>query len=722
MAGQEVIPAQRLRNNADSSVEDDVDRVLRADGSLQRGLPGDHTTFKCKDSEPLCRVKKRLARPDMLPRALTLMVHSKSNRWMYITGGVLASIACAATALLTIYNYKRGWYGSTMGIEHVNDIVMASLFILASATAASLCWKVASGRHRAPNSKYKTFLPVPDRDNGSLKWTYYLTSALPPSDAEVLAAAGDGRRGALASKAAAPYQGALTVEQAKIQVKGALVELVSRFKGREGDAPAAADAARDGELLASIVRNVQDSVLTFSDFADKCRANGVTQALLKNVTDSSFKQEVATKVTGLEDAMKAIAPGIAGTDVPAGTKLSEMIAAARMALVPSVPDLMNAQDQYTAAIKSIASLPNAKGLVEPFLASVDDVRITAALKLGLSAVPLGVRDQSIVHRVRRMRDDEVVTTDALLGVARAMMDGVILPYELGRSDRRDSLTDSVWIPTVIALVIVGAWYVTWTGRGSWARVAGALRMGPTSVPEVGVTGTDRASLALARHLVYETWSGVGAAALTEILKYGVLVFAAVAMCYTLKNTGVRETDRLRKAEGGLSDITTALRRLEEAGGCLAVLDNQKRDAALKAVDEIEAALLTDALSGDVASATGTTPVAEIAVYVSMAGAVVAALMVLVQRMQPLATASHMSDLLERSQVGGGILRDLPLTESAYLDSMLSDGVPSDVRLIATFAALCSLGYFFVVMIKNDHKYKDILLNAAAEDRIHGTVA
>jgi hypothetical protein len=134
------------------------------------------------------------------------------------------------------------------------------------------------------------YIPVPEPEDvpstkgGRLQWGYYLTTALPMSDVEVIAGEGSKKNGKLAAKTVSPYQGALSIAQLKVKIKSALTVLVSRFSSKSGNKPS---AAADSRTLTNAAKEIYASRIAMKQFNDIADRNGVT---IESLTELSRKE------------------------------------------------------------------------------------------------------------------------------------------------------------------------------------------------------------------------------------------------------------------------------------------------------------------------------------------------------------------------------------------------------------------------------------------------
>lgn len=710
------------QGEAIEQIGNDIDRILKS--AAVPGLSGvPQKLWECDKEEkgtPLCKVKERLSKPDILPRALMLIVKpDSSSKWLLWVGTVGFFVGGGIGTIFLLVGLLKGAFGPINPWKRDQGLLFDELLspvtiILILFVAGMLCLKM---KHYTRKFEYKVFIPIPKRTGGLLIWDHYITSALPAADVELLAKAGDGRRAALASKAASPYQGALTIDQAKIQVKAALADLIARLKPTEDVRDQGTNAQVDTSLMKAAIRNIKDSLKTFDDFITTCNASAITQDKVQQLRNKPDTEPGKIALLIPDRVFRMLHTGAGTIDDVWANQFHKLV-------YLQVDSLRDANEQYDEAIDYMTKIPGLVDVAQPFLKS-SDAGTVEAINTAIALVPVDPERQSVVERVARMTADDLIATDAILGVARATMDNTITFTTVGGSKRFRDITKSIVTCVAVILSLWGCWLMVkmlyrskQSGQKTWEITKASL---PGSYKGMDGDSLPQLERAFMRRTAYNGVVRAISWLLLEGLKYLVLAFIAAAFYFTFRNAGERKALRLQKEEDSLLDVASALRTLEDNGGCASVLVAGNKKASLAAIERIETALQTGILTDTVAGATGTTPIAEIAVYVAMAGFASLAILILVQRMLPYATMAHMKDLKIRAQVGGGLsipeLPDLPLERSAYLDSMISENVPEDVRMMVILGALCSLGYFFFVMIKNDNKYKDILLNADAEDRI-----
>lgn len=211
-----------------------------------------------------------------------------------------------------------------------------------------------------------------------------------------------------------------------------------------------------------------------------------------------------------------------------------------------------------------------------------------------------------------------------------------------------------------------------------------------------------------RAKVYNNGMAFLASSLTVVIKYVVLAMIVIAVGITYYKRSVRYYITLREEQEMLETITSALKKMDNMR-CTSLLKNGSQDQLeyVEGIKQIEASLNKNILSDGNASARGQYPIAEMVTYIVMASAAAVLIIIITKRMMPMETYSHMKDLHARAQLGGG--GDvMSVDQSAYLDSLLVDGIPADVRATIVLVSLISICYYFVKMIIEASLYKEDL--------------
>jgi len=698
--------------------DDDASETNSEQGNC--GVPGG------PNDTPICRLQARLAQPDMFNRAADLVVEPTGNRalWWYLV--IVSVIACVAS-VVAVCVLARSWF---LGTPAHRPFLMA-----ASAAIVTLCCVrvfLTLAISSAENFTYRVFVPLPIPANSNqIGWNYWLSSALPEDDVETLAAAGGGAvsqqaalQAQLSARAAAPYQGALTLQQARIKCKDATVYFRSQLAGTGPGQTT--DPSQDADRLGVALGELDAATAAFTDVQALMAANALTVNVLTAIQAQSLGtaalQTLAAQVLAAAHAVAFIAPGAASDVIPSDPAFMDQAA---VALQVATPKVAAGEAQYASGIADLQSLGTRLQGAVTAMRVANDPRYSAAIAQALAGVPTGAGAQ-MVTAVSAMTDDQVLQTDATLNVASALLDHTILD-SLRDAPKRVEIAASWGINGVSALATV------------WCVALGVLMLRSASFSG---TRWDQANDLL-------SWG----------LRATVVLLVAFAAYIQMHGAKVRYELDMSSKVTVLESMASALRTIIGLGGTRGILGAKQADF-VRAVAKLDVALTYDVLTDKNAYAYTPTRISSIVLGGGVMGFVLIALLVLFMDFKPKAVISRM-EYARRGYAspetpgdtagllaGGGpdsssaaapatpsaatsappappappapgsttsspewpsFMRRLTSVQIAKLDESLDAGVPQSMRTVVTATCLLSLIYYLVIMIMNESNQKDLYL-------------
>lgn len=709
---------------SDGSIWKELKPILHERGSGPKlGQPGGHISDKsrCDPSKPspLCRVQDRLFQKDMFGRATRLQVAPTGNKWFYVTLLVFMTVAVAAFLLIYFKNLVRGSYG--FGIS---QRIRESMTPISGFVVLFFAWLILIAVVQVSKTfEYKVYIPVPEKEEGKLEWGYYLSTALPLSDVELITAEGSKKKGKIAAQAVAPYQGALNINQLKVKMKSALTDLVSKFAPKS--ASSRPSPAVDTKVLMNAAKEIyasRNAMKQFNDIADK---NGITIESLTEIsvsTNDVYKYPevgpIASETLKYADKAELPEKGPAPDD-------DHWRSDVKVLLSVENPKLKAATERYTSAVSSMMGLGPRLQPTATKLGYLSDDRLGTAVNEAMSKVVVDTSEDftRITSAAKSMIDKDVVKVDSLVGFSAAVLDDLLVPY----TSKQAEFNEVVWKRVISCVAILSAMWLVWYLIGAFKHPS--LKTLGEQLNNIGTTKVSyknsegkvvllpEAERTYQRAKTYNNGMAFVASLLTSVLKWVVLAMVITAVCITYYNRSMRWSVALREEQDMLEIITSALRKMDKLG-CIALLNNGSPEqlAYVEGIKQIEESLNMNILSDGDASATGQYPIAEMVTYVVMAAFAAAVILILAKRMMPQETYSHMQDLHARAQVGGGS-EPMSVDQSAYLDSLIGDGIPSDLRATIILISLISICYYFVTMIKDTAMYKERLSSVSIVERM-----
>lgn len=640
---------------------------------------------------PICRVQARLSEPGTLERATTLLVAPTGSRWAHAAG--FAAALVLAAALLTRISAAMWRHRSNLADVNV-DLLIRLSGLTACAWALSVTW----AQSRSPYNVfvYKRFVPVPAHRGGPLRWEYYLKTALPDADVEDLARAGGGDPAVEAARAAAPFQGGLSLAQVRIKTNDAIRTLLEALQPK-GDA--FSDHAEDLARVKSACEDADAAHAMLGDGLEVARTNGLTRSALEGVVragPAGRPADLSRKL--LAAAGSQLEPGLPGA--PAGDDAWRQQAAA--ALEVAVPRILQAHSLRADAVKLMASLDDRLRPAAEQLGVEGGSPCDGALQEALSAVPSPAAGLDAVKASKALTDKEIARADAALGVASAAMDTTVLRSIRGSGKRMAVFVSATFAAVAATALIWGAYFLVRIGLEqsfAWVLAAAGETVSFLNNTETGVQGIIQGLQVATKFLIV---FGVGA-----------------AFVYNRRLAGIMSEVKYTAHEALLERVGSALRAMVKAGGVRAALTEgpSQRDF-LHALSDLEAVMQHDLLTDKTSYATSPVRISDLIVFGTLMLGCTVALYVLWLEMMPGKALVYMkmradagaSAPMPAPLTGGGSLPELTNRDIEYFRKFSFNGTPDTVRAVVMLMSLVSLAYYLMHMVVNEANARDIYYN------------
>ncbi len=679
-------------------------RLRTAGGQKQCGVSRDDT--------PICRVQERLWDKRLRDRAMELVVPDIGDRWVFWVATVGCALAAAAllmgpgfwTVLESWWTRRpigRDWGPDLFGKDRFLTYAHISFgaVLVASSYGASVL-----ARSKASVYRYKTFMPVPDAFGGQLKWDYYLTTALPQADIETLAAAGAGKRGALASRAVARFQGALSIPQARIKCKDAIAFLRSALRGGGGGTDSAPDTVRETDRMVAAFAYVDDATERLRGVQALAQSNAVDAARLRDIVDGKAPSATAKLVDIAQRVLASraepyLARGERGS-LPADPAYLDQV---EVTLEVALPRVAEAGRAMRSALENMRSLGERLQPAAVSMNVLDDARYSAAISEALTAIPKSGPGAASMAAVKAMTDDDVLKADAALGDASASMDYTVMPIARGGDVRIRAVTNQYYW-TIVA--VAGLWaLVACVEFGKWLF---GVEDGVTRLR--AIIERSRAKGDLAASVVD---------ALMLATRAVVFVIVVTALGFQALALSVKYDVQERARINMLERLADALRRMVELGGVRAAVSQP--DEFAHALANLDLAMTYDVLTDRNAYARMPVRISALVIGVVIMAVTGVALATLVYSMDPASDVLRMKQLHAEARGGSAAGDAKALTGGAGLSdpsdpsdwgaqrdaAVLHAGVPSAVKAPVVLAGLVALVYYLVLMIMTEHRTRDL---------------
>lgn len=644
---------------------------------------------------PICRVQQRLVEPAMLERATSLAVQDRGDRWAY----TIACVAATSAGLLQLRRvFVRALLERAPGVSQLLGVTQLAV----CAWAAFVSYVLSRSRYTV--FEFKQFVPVPQQPGGALGWGYYLKTDLPDADLIDLAYEGGGPNAAAAVRAAAPFQGGLSLAQVRIKTSDAIHTLLDalRPKGDDHDS-AEEDLAR--------VRAACDAATAaaagLKDGLRVARANGLTAAALAGLQAADAAPARAKDLARrlVEAAGPRLEAGLPGAPPPEHEDAWLHQAAA--ALEVATPRVLEALARRAAAVKLMASLDDRLAAAAQ-RAGVDEGHACHHVLLdALTAVPRPEDGLQAIKSAKALTAAELVRADAALSVASASMDATVLRAERG-GGRRMELVVMATVALVASLSVM--WLLFFAARLLLAQ-------------GFSWSGRDAREVRVALGDLGDGMGGV-VRGLSAALRFAVVLSVGAAFVYNRRLAGIVAEVSLKAKEAMLERAGAALRAMVKAGGVRALLTaGERQHDFLLALRDLDAVMAFDLLSDGAASASRPPRISDLIVFGTALLACALALFVLTLKLRPLKALSYMRELATEPAAmkgGGALLPELTAADRRYFSGIAgSGGLPDSVRALVMLMALVSLSYYFLRMVSAEAAAKDTYydeLTAAAKER------
>jgi hypothetical protein len=647
--------------------------ILRNQKEFVRNPAADDPKSKCIKPMGLCRVQDKLTEPAFWSRAVQLRVMDTGDRWFYWTAACMLALFGCSTAATALASSDASWTAFTtmFTVVDVCVLMMASSIVMA--------------RSEASLFQYRVHIPIISEDGKSLVWDYYISSALPSADVETLAMEGSGKKGRFAARAAYRYQGALSVEQARIKCRDAIEFFVAQFK-----TPVTRSTSKSGvenaDRLTAAVSQVDEATAMYKTAQTVLETNGVTRERLEEIVASSGDKYPQVDERWKGNARRVLVsrvkiPKGEPNDVPSDP---EWFVQAGVALDVSIPRIDSASGTWDDALKTMRTLGDKLKSTAVGMRLLDDPRYAGAVNEALVAIPTSGAATDALRAYRKMSADDVVRVDAIIHIASILMDNTILPSQRGGANRIDAITLAFNAGSAIPAVMwigLGLKYLYDTGY-----VGNILDM----------FGKD------------DDWSDTAEKAL-EYLKVAVVVLVVMAVYYQFKTMSMKWSVDTAAREQLLERLGGDLRDIAKLGA-QGVETNQIEFMAL--MKDIELVMSYDVLADKQAFAYSPVRISSLVVGVATIAGVFVCLWMLWRGIKPLQRINRMDVNAAKPMSGGGVITVLGMSreEIADFDSNENMELPTPMKAIMCVAALISIIYYIAMMIMTEERTKSLYAN------------
>lgn len=641
--------------------------ILRNQRDFLRNPDAEDPKSKCIKPMGLCRVQDKLTEPAFWSRAVQLRVMDTGDRWFYWTAALfLASFGCstAATAITS----------SNASLKTL--VVMYTIVDVCALMTAS---SIVMARSKASLFQYRVHIPIISEDGKSLVWDYYVSSALPSADVETLAMEGSGKMGRFAARAAYRYQGALSVDQARIKCKDAIEFFIAQFKTAVTRSTSKSGVENSDRLTAAVAQ-VDEATAMYKTAQTVIETNGITRERLEEILSSSGDKYPQVDERWKGNARRVLAsrvkvPKGKPNDVPSDP---EWFVQAGVALEVSVPRIDSANGSWNDALKTMRTLGDRLQSTSVAMRLLDDPRYAGAVNEALVAIPKSGAATDALRAYRKMSSDDVVRVDAIINVASIVMDNTILPSQRGGANRIDAVTIAVNIGSIIPALM-------WIGLGLKHLYDGGY-IGDL----MELIGKD------------DDWADTADKA-QEFLKIAVIVLVVMAAYYQIKirsmkwsvDTAARE-QLLERLGGNLRDIAKL--------GAQGVETNQIEFMAL--MKDIELVMSYEVLADKQAHAYSSVSISSLVIGVATIAVAFVCLWMLWRGTKPLQRINRMDANATKTMSGGAMSRE----EIADFDSDENMTLPLPMKAIMCVSALISVVYYIVMMIMTEERTRSLYAN------------
>lgn len=652
-------------------IRPELNGILRNKKAFLKNPAAEDAKSKCIKPMGLCRVQDKLMEPAFWSRAVQLRVMDTGDRWFYWTAacvlGLLGS-SVAATALASDAASWTAFAGMITGVD-VCALLMASCIVMA--------------RSEASLFQYRVHIPIISEDGKSLVWDYYISTALPSADIEALAMEGSGKMGRFAARAAYRYQGALSVEQARIKCKDAIEFFVAQFK-----TPVTRSTSKSGvenaDRLTAAVSQVDEATAMYKTAQAMLETNGITRERLEEIVSSSGDKYPQADERWKGNARRVLVsrvkvPKGEPNDIPSDP---EWFVQAGVALEVSVPRIDSANGTWDDALKAMRTLGDKLQSTAVGMRLLDDPRYAGAVNEALVAIPTSGAATDALRAYRKMSPEDVVRVDAVINVASIVMDNTILPSQRGGANRIDAITLAFNGGSVVPAVMwigVGLKYLYDSGY------VGNL---------MELFGKD------------DDWSDT-AEKTQDFLKIAVVVLVVMAVYYQFKTTSMKWSVDTAAREQLLERLGGDLRDIAKLGA-EGVETNQIEFMAL--MKDIELVMSYEVLADRQAYSYSPVRISSLVIGAATIAGVMVCLWMLWRGVKPLQRINRMDANATKPMSGGGLSGGMSREAVADFDSDANMELPTPMKAIMCVAALVAVVYYIVMMIMTEERTKSLYAN------------
>jgi hypothetical protein len=659
-------------------IRPELNGILRNKKEFLKNPAAEDPKSKCVKPMGLCRVQDKLMEPAFWSRAMQLRVMDTGDRWFYWTAACVLVLLGGSTAATALTSDDASWlaFGIMLTTVDVCALLVGACVVMA--------------RSEASLFQYRVHIPIISEDGKSIVWDYYISSALPSADVEALAMEGAGKMGRFAARAAYRYQGALSVEQARIKCKDAIEFFVAQFK-----TPVTRSTSKSGvenaDRLTAAVSQVDEATAMYKTAQSVLEANGITRERLEEIVASAGNKYPQVDERWKGNARRVLVsrvkiPKGEPNDIPSDP---EWFVQAGVALETSVPRIDSANGSWDDALKTMRTLGDKLKSTAIGMRLLEDPRYAGAVNEALVAIPTSGAATDALRAYRKMSSDDVVRVDAIINVASIIMDNTILPSQRGGANRIDAITiafNAGSIPPAILWVGLGLKYMYDNGY------VGNL---------IELIGND------------DDWTETAEKS-QEILKIAVVVLVVLAVYYQFKTTTMKWSVDTAAREQLLERLGGNLRDIAKLGA-KGVETNQIEFMAL--MKDIELVMSYEILADKQAYAYSPVRISSLVVGVATIAGALVCLWMLWRGIKPLQRINRMDANAAKPMSGGGpmsaagaLVGGMSREEIADFDSDENMELPTPMKAIMCVAALISVVYYIVMMIMTEEKTKSLYAN------------
>lgn len=654
-------------------IRPELNGILRNKKDFLKNPAAEDPNSKCIRPMGLCRVQDKLMEPALWSRAVQLRVMDTGDRWFYWTAMSVLGVLGVSTAATALTSSNASWSAFAVMVTGVDvcALLMAACIVLA--------------RSEASLFQYRVHIPIISEDGKSLVWDYYISSALPSADVETLAMEGSGKMGRFAARAAYRYQGALSVEQARIKCRDAIEFFVAQFKS-----PVTRSASKSGvenaDRLTAAVSQVDEATATYKTAQTALETNGVTRERLEEIVSASGDKYPLADERWKGNARRVLVsrvkiPQGEPNDIPSDP---EWFVQAGVALEISIPRIDSANNAWTDALKTMRTLGDKLQSTAVGMKLLDDPRYAGAVNEALVAIPTSSAASDALRAYRKMSPDDVVRVDAIINVASIVMDNTILPSQRGGANRIDAVTVAFNAGSVVPMIL-------WIGLGLKHLYDNGY-VGDL----IELIGKD------------DDWSDTAATA-QEFLKVAVVVMVVIAVYYQVRSSSMKWSVDTAAREQLLERLGGSLRDIAKLG-TKGVETNQTEFMVL--MKDIELIMSYDILGDKQAFAYTPVRISTLVVGTATIAGALVCLWMLWRGVKPLQRINRMDANATKPMSGGGQVMSggMSREEVADFDSDENMELPTPLKAIMCIAALISVVYYIVMMIMTEERTKSLYAN------------